>query len=499
MSRDRAFSFRFEISAEERDRLLAAFFMPALRDVEQDRHLSVYLDTPDSLLLKEDALWCFSRRDKIREGRLKAGEWHLDRDRGARSFVKKRRLFNQLGGVFTLRLDHRYVVHRQERMAAEISLEQGQIRSGDHTAAILEAQFTLKAGETEDLVHLVSRVLPQAVPMAASPNYVERGYRLSGMGSCALSGQLADAKAPVLDKDMHAADARKLILLSEIERAAKEPCPVDGQSAQRNLHAVRRVKSALKLFGGAGDSDARAFAEWEAALQKLHDLDVALTAYLKPAVLRGQWESASGLVARIEDSRTRAHAALAQTWPDARIKTLYAEVIAKLEADVSLPVAGNQALGALISSELSNAVHEMQSLGQALCEALKHKDAGRSKVRDIRSLSEYAAYVQAVTSFAEPLAKGKAAKRLAELQTALGDLKSLLDKDFHLHFAQTLVADAAAHIARFKQTKTQSAQTYAAGALDGFLEAMKTEKPEKALKKALEALFEIKPFWSKMI
>ncbi len=502
MSRDRAFSLRFEISADDYDRLSEAFFAPAAEDVEKSRYLAVYLDTPDALLLQEEALWCFSRKDKIRDGCLKAGEWRLDRDRGARSFVKKRRLFDRLGGVFTMRRDRRYVVHHKDQMAVEIDLEHGLLRSGDRSATVLEVQFTLKDGEAEDLERLVSEVLPQAIPMAASTNYVARGYLLCGMssqmGSRVSSTEMPDIKASVLSKDMGVADALKLILRSEIDRAMEEPFPVDSPGVKRNLHAVRCVQSVLKLFVGVDDRGAPLLSDWETALQKLYSLDAALITYLKPAVHRGQWETASGLVARIDESRTKAYAALAQTWPDARIKTLYAETLVAGEADIPLSIMGNEAFVAFISHELAQAADEIQSRGHALCDDLKQKDAGKLKPKDIRRLSECVAHIEAVTGFVEPLAKGKAARRMAEFQDALGDLKMLLDKDYQLRFAQGLVVDAAAHIARLKQTKTQIAQTYAAGALAGFLEAMKAERPEKALKKALVALSEVKPFWNKI-
>jgi hypothetical protein len=93
--------------------------------------------------------------------------------------------------------------------------------------------------------------------------------------------------------------------------------------------------------------------------------------------------------------------------------------------------------------------------------------------------------------------KGKSSKRRIALQEALGDLLELLENEYHLAQAQTLVADAAAHIARLKQTKTQNAQVYAAAALVGYAEALKAAEPEKALKAALEAISEVKPFWAK--
>ncbi len=47
-------------------------------------------------------------------------------------------------------------------------------------------------------------------------------------------------------------------------------------------------------------------------------------------------------------------------------------------------------------------------------------------------------------------------------------------------------------------TTSQNAQLLAAGALIGFLEASIEEKPEKALKQALEELSEVKLFWTKI-
>ncbi len=68
MSRDRAFKLKFEIPAEEHDRLRAMFFTPRAEAVEQSRHLSVYLDTPDAALHGQDLICAFRAKTKCATG-----------------------------------------------------------------------------------------------------------------------------------------------------------------------------------------------------------------------------------------------------------------------------------------------------------------------------------------------------------------------------------------------------------------------------------------------
>jgi inorganic triphosphatase YgiF len=533
VSRDRAFKLRFEISAEDHDRLRAIFFAPDAAEVEKSRILSVYLDTPDAVLHEQDLIWCFSRKDKFRDSRLKTGEWRLDSESDARSFVKKNRLRDRIGGAFTMRVDRELVLHRRAQVAIEISLERTSLRNGDQSATLSEAQFTLRDGEAEELVRLVSEVLPQAVPATASMSYIERGYALGGVTSPPPSG----SDSSKLDKTMRVADAFRLIAREETNRALAaldhddfgltrskilnvidsnnlerdaggKPlhtfphpalAPQDAPSIQQNIHAVRRIQSAFRFFAGSFDAqtqgpDARPFTQLEAALEKAYDLDRILTDYVRPAALRGRWDGVSSLIARVEENRTRAYSIFAQSWPAARVKNLFAEVSAWLDTQVPASVAGSEALSAYLARELTKAVDEIQVLGANL------QSFGMAKARaeDLHPLAEAVGRLQEVVSFFEPLATGKAFKRWTALQDALSDLKALLDKEYQLAVAQSLIADAASHIARLKQTKTQAAHLYAAGALAGFMEALKEEGPEKALKEALTALSEVKPFWAKI-
>ncbi len=471
----------------------AIFFAPDAAEVEKSRILSVYLDTPDAALHEQDLIWCFSRKDKFRDGRLKTGEWRLDSESDARSFVKKNRLRDRIGGAFTMRVDRELVLHRRAQAAIEISLERTSLRNGDQSTTLSEAQFTLRDGEAEELVRLVSEVLPQAVPATASMSYIERGYALGGVASPPPSG----SDGSKLGKTMRVADAFRLIAREETNRAlaALDQAP----SIQQNIHAVRRIQSAFRFFAGSFDAqtqgpDARPFTQLEAVLEKAYDLDRILTDYVRPAALRGRWDGVLSLIARVEENRTRAYGIFAQSWPAARVKNLFAEVSAWLDMQVPASVAGSEALSAYLARELTKAVDEIQVLGANL----QSFGMGKARAEDLHPLAEAVGRLQEVVSFFEPLATGKAFKRWTALQDALSDLKALLDKEYQLAVAQSLIADAASHIARLKQTKTQAAHLYAAGALAGFMEALKEEGPEKALKEALTALSEVKPFWAKI-
>ncbi len=321
MSKDRAFKLRFEISAEDHDRLRAMFFASDAAGVEKSRLLSVYLDTPDAALHEQDLIWCFSRKDRVRDGRLKAGDWRLDSESDARSFVKKNRLRDRIGGAFTMRIDRELVLYRRAQAAIEIGLERVSLRNGDQSATSLEAQFTLREGEAEELVRLVSEALPQAVPASAAMSWVERGYALGGAASPAPSA-VASTR---LNKDMRVADAFRLIAREEADKALSAPPAQDALGVQQNIHAVRSIQSAFRFFVGCfGEQtqapDARPFAQLETALEKAYDLDRILTDYVRPAALRGRWDGVSSLIARVEENRTRAYGLLAQSCPPARVK-----------------------------------------------------------------------------------------------------------------------------------------------------------------------------------
>jgi inorganic triphosphatase YgiF len=497
VSRERAFRLKFDICAEEHERLRAAFFTASAQGFEKSRRLAVYLDTPDAILREQDLLWCFSRTDKIRDGRLKAGGWRLDRERGARSYAKKHRLLNRLGGVFRLRLDRELVRHDVGQTVIEIALEHADFRHGDRSVATSEVKFTLHEGEAEDLVQFVSQIWPQSEPSSVTMTHVERGYRLAGLSSEPVTEETPSADHSALSKNMRAADAFKVVARTEIGRALAAPLAADSTSLTQNSLAVRRLRSVFQFFASLADAEPAGLAERQAALQKINDLDTVVKVYLKPAARRGRWEGAPNLVARIGESQARAYASFVQTWPDARVQALLSMALEQLEAHLPLSVAGNEPLTAFMSRELAKAAAAIETHGQALRKAFKSGESDCLQSKEAHCLRQAASYLQDATSFLESVTKGKSSKRRIALQEALGDLLELLENEYHLAQAQTLVADAAAHIARLKQTKTQNAQVYAAAALVGYAEALKAAEPEKALKAALEAISEVKPFWAK--
>jgi hypothetical protein len=188
---------------------------------------------------------------------------------------------------------------------------------------------------------------------------------------------------------------------------------------------------------------------------------------------------------------------LAQTWTSARIKDLYSKALALIEAYVASAAVnekGAQGLLAFLSQELPLAFEDVQKLG----EAMQLSGICRAKQADIHLLARAVARLSALAGFFEPLTGGKSARRLSSLIEVLDDFTVLLEREYQSRHAKELVAEIVSHLGRMKQSKTQTAQIFAAGALTGFLEAQKREKLEKAFKKAVSAFAEVKPFWTKI-
>ncbi len=204
----------------------------------------------------------------MRDGHLRLGEWRLDGESDARSFVKKHRLRDQIGGAFTLRVDRELVIHHAATAAIEIVLEQIRLRGGDQSELIFEVQFHLREGQAEDLVRLVAEALPQVAPQpAASLSLVERGYALCGLTSPRHPApEAAKLDKETLHKDLTVAEAFVLMTRATIDQALALAPPLDGPSVAQNLQAMRRVQSAFRLFASLGPGAGR---ERDAPLRRL--------------------------------------------------------------------------------------------------------------------------------------------------------------------------------------------------------------------------------------
>jgi len=512
LSRDRLPTFSFEISAADYDRLRAAFILPSGTEVRRARNLLAFLDTPDGALSDRGIAWCFERKEKQKNDRLKPGDWRVDDDHDSRSFVKKNRLRSQIGGVFTARIDLEEATANANGVEADVILQRITLRNGAASDTYFEARLSLREGEEEAFRQFIDEILPQAKPSSAEEGMIARGYRLADKANGDAKRDEAadeiveqeakeDRVTPLAQKGPGVFETFLSIARTKIVAVLAEPQPVDLETLEANIRLARDVHVTLRFFAntlGVVDLDQRLkqIGEWESALAKVRDVERVCSRSLKKAMARSVWEGAANIAARIGDVRRRSYVVLVQTWPLLRVQNLFtgaSEIIERQVAAGFRQGGGGEGLAAFLDREMPHGIEHIETLGYRLLSA-----GARQAEADLALLREEVSRLVSIASFFEPSTSGKAARRLASFLEALDHLGTVLDRHCELSYAQALVTDAANHIMRLRQTKTQTAQIFAAGALIGFFEAMKAEKFDKALRQALADLADVKPFWTKI-
>jgi len=531
LSRDRLPTLSFEISAADYDRLNAAYILPSGTEARRARSLLAFLDTPDGALRDKGIAWCFERKEKQKNDRLKPGDWRVDDDHDSRSFVKKNRLRSQIGGVFTARIDLEEAVASTNGIEADVILQRIALRNGAANDIYFEARLSLREGEEGVFRQFIGEILPGAKDAIDEAGLIARGYRLAEqangdapsdgrpdvatetiakeeakeigakeVGAKEIGAKESEAK-PVAQKGPGVFETFLSITRRKIVDVLAAPQPIDFETIEANIKLARDVHVSLRFFSntlGITDLDQslKQIGEWESALTKVREVERVYSRSLKKAMARSVWEGASNIAARIGDVRRRSYVVLVQTWPLQRVKNLFAGASDIIERQVAAGFRqgdGGESLAAFLDREMPHGIEHIETLGYRLLSA-----GQRQSDADLALLREAISRLASISSFFESFASGKAARRLASFLEALDHLSSVLDRNYELSYAQDLVNDAATHIMRLRQTKTQTTQIFAAGALIGFFEAMKAEKFDKALRQALADLADVKPFWTKI-
>jgi len=516
LSRDRLPTLSFEISAADYDRLKAAYILPSGTEVRRARSLLAFLDTPDGDLRDKGISWCFERKEKQKNDRLKAGDWRVDDDHDSRSFVKKNRLRSQIGGVFTARVDLEEATASANGIEADVILQRIVLRNGAASDTYFEARLSLREGAEENFRQFIGEILPETKESCGETGMIMRGYGLADqvngepaepdaadeVAEDIAEQEIRDAAAkPSVQKGPGVFETFLSIVRAKIVNVLAAPQPIDLETIEANIKLARDIHVTLRFFANAlgitdFDQTLKQIADWETALTKVRDVERVCSRSLKKVMARSVWEGAANIAARIADVRRRNYVVLVQTWPVPRVKNLFtgaSEIIERQVAAGFREGSGGERLAAFLDREMPHGIEHIETLGYRLLSS-----AGRQTESDLALLREAVSRLAAIASFFEPFTGGKAARRLTSFLEALDNLGNVLDRHCELSYAQDLVNDAATHIMRLRQTKTQTTQIFAAGALVGFFEAMKAEKFDKALRQALADLADVKPFWTKI-
>lgn len=260
----------------------------------------------------------------------------------------------------------------------EVAFDRGAIRAGGQELPISEVELELKRGQARTLFEL-ARSLRALAPLRLQP--LEKAARGYGLALGTPPGW--HKAAPVaLDAGMQAEDGLQLILGGCVRHwLQNEAATVDGHDAE-GLHqlrvALRRLRSALSLFQGMLDPQARA--EWSNELRWLlgplgpaRDLDVFTTETLVPVRTARVGDDALDTLAEIAaDRRWRAHQGVRETLASQRYADLAFNLACwvagrgwRQRADVDILLAQRQPIRDVAAAILDKRHRQVRKRGRA--------------------------------------------------------------------------------------------------------------------------------------
>ncbi|MGE5503600.1 MAG: CHAD domain-containing protein, partial [Actinomycetota bacterium] len=194
----------------------------------------------------------------------------------------------RLQPVFSTKVRRTTLMLAGEDWRAELALDEGEIVAGDARRPIAEAELELLAGPPARL-HDLARRLAEDLPLhLLTRSKSDRGYALAaGRGP-----QPVKARPPTLSEEMTAAQAFQAIgraCLAHLLANQEALLAGDGEAVHQMRVALRRLRSAVRLFAKVvdGPATAKALDDIRWLLRHLgpaRDADVFVTEMLAPVV-----------------------------------------------------------------------------------------------------------------------------------------------------------------------------------------------------------------------
>lgn len=389
-----------------------------------------------------------------------------------------------LAPVFTTLVERTQSLWTGDGATVEVSLDRGEITSGDRRQPIQELELELKAGEPAALFGLASALMERADLRLSFQSKAARGYRLAADEMHVPQR----AERVELSASAPAADALRDIGWSCLAQVATNAELLRGGHGLKALHqtrvGLRRLRATFSLFrpmAPAGELEAET--RWLGrALNPARNLDVLIQDAFRPLLPESQDRAAfAKLGTRLLEARTRAYDQALAAVNSGRFDRLLLETAAWLEiGDWKRP--DDAALQALVDSpserfgreRLDNFRRRVIKAGRGL-EALDapSRHRLRIKAKKMRYAAEFFA-----PCFGHEKRRRRFLKTLATLQDVLGRLNDMT-------VAHGLAAEVAGQDAD---------AAFAAGLLVGAREAGAKQDKKAAL--ASFADFErAEPFW----
>jgi len=377
--------------------------------------------------------------------------------------------------------------------AAALTVDQGTIDTGEHTAPLCEIEIELKRGSAADLF-AIARELTQSLPaQLAVKSKSERGYEL-----------LDDNRGPpikstpiILPTGLSAREAFKIVgraCLRQIVSNETALAKGDPEGVHQMRVGVRRLRAAMALFAALlRDPQTRTIKgelKWLAGqLGPARELDVLLDRVIRPMKKRHvRWDGFPAISREVANRREAALSNAQAAIRSARFHALTLELAAWLETgqwanpnDDLVRDQGDVPVEIFAADQLTRRWRKVRKQGKDLARLdVRRRHKLRIKTKKLR---------YAIDFFGNLFQDKRATKRrekflnaLKGLQDGLGDLN-----DIAVH-EKRMTTMAAARL----QTKPH--QAFAAGLLTGREDA-RIEPVLASTEKAYVALAKVGPFW----
>ncbi|HYG26120.1 MAG TPA: CHAD domain-containing protein [Caulobacteraceae bacterium] len=328
-----------------------------------------------------------------------------------------------LAPIVTTEIDRTLRLYREQGGLVEVSLDEGQLVSGDKREAISEVELELKEGQPQALFEL-ARALSDETPLRLClESKSDRGFRLAGDDG--LAGLKAE-EAVVLP-EMTVADAFRMIVrscLRHIANAASFAKTHEVEGVHQTRVGVRRLRAAASLFRDLTNPDeaqpVRQELKWLAhELNDARDLDVFVGATFEAAEDRQEDAAQTAFRRRALAAQSAAHEKALAAIESQRFARLLLELAAWAETgwlDLNLAEKPAPDFAAGILKDLRKTVRKR---GASLAEFdAEERHDFRIEVKKLRYASEFFAHAFG------PAAKQrrKFVQRLKKLQEVLGEL-----------------------------------------------------------------------------
>jgi triphosphatase len=507
---------KLELPSSELTRLNELVPVRHAETAKEATQVSIYFDT-DKFALRKNGVTFRVRRTGSRyvqtikadgRGLLDRNEWETEikgrkPDFGAMRHTAlepllTKRLRRKLRPVFETRVRRKTYRLKVKDSQVEVTLDRGEIDTGDRFKSLCEIEIELKTGDKAELFKLARAIARATSAELAIKSKAQRGYDLlDGNDSSA-----AKADPVVLTRDTATRDAFRLIAASCVKQViANKPALLAGdpEGVHQMRIGLRRLRAATSLFSDILEESEtnRIKSELKWLTEELgpaREFEVFLKRVVEPARrnharLMGMRRLSDDLADQRRSSEEKARNAVQSE----RFRHLLLAVATWLEIgnwrhprNDLLRERGDTPIVVSAAEQLRRRSKKIRKRGRLLTKLDQRK---RHKLRIQAKKLRYAA------EFFETVFSGKKASKLRkaflsaleEMQDCLGDLN-----DIAVH--ENLTANIATHSVPNTQAKDRTRRAFAAGVLTGHEDARLNSVMAAAVA-SYEAFATAKPFW----